>query len=91
VKPGQLVIEVEVKVRDLKSARRMFEEMIGKTADYPGFGDEAFTISVAAGSESLNSLAVRKGDVMIIMGSSASPDAMRAVLTSLFGEMGMRI
>jgi hypothetical protein len=91
MKPGQLAIEVEVQVRDLKSARRTFEQMVGPTKDYPGFGDEAFLISVPAGAESLNSLAVRKGDIMIIMNSGAPPDTMRSVLVSLFAEMGVQI
>jgi hypothetical protein len=54
-----------------------------QTADYPGFGDQAYTSTISAIGITTNTLDVRKGSVEIQVSSSASFDQEKALLQKL--------
>lgn len=84
-----LTLEIDIDVRDLTGVRSTLDKMVGPTKDYPGFGDEGYSVSIEVARNTITSLGVRKGKVMMQMTSGVPAEKMRAALTALFGDMGI--
>jgi hypothetical protein len=70
-----------------KSERDAYATQNMQTADYPGFGDEAYTNTISAIGITTNTLVTRKGSVEILISSPASFDQEKSLEQTLFDAL----
>jgi hypothetical protein len=86
---GTVIVRIDTasSADQFKTTRDGYATQNMQTADYPGFGDEAYTNIISAIGITTNTLATRKGKVEIQISSPASFDQEKALEQALFDAL----
>jgi hypothetical protein len=86
---GTVIVRIDTasSAAQFKTTRDSYATQNMQTADYPGFGDEAYTNVISAIGITTNTLAARKGKVEIQISSPASFDQEKSLEQALFGAL----
>ena len=86
---GTVIVRVDTasSADQFKTTRDSYATQDMQTADYPGFGDEAYTNTISAIGITTNTLVTRKGTTEIQISSSASFDQEKSLEQALFDAL----
>lgn len=72
---------------EFTAGRQGFASTNQPTTDVPGFADEAYSSTLGSGAMAVNTLVARRGELEILVSSSASIDAEKALIQRLLDAL----